>query len=40
MVLDRLLTRFRTMELAGDEPRHRDSLTLRGLLDLRMRFAA
>jgi cytochrome P450 len=40
VVLDRLLTRFRRMELAGEEPRHRDSLTLRGLLDLRMRFAA
>ncbi len=39
IVLDRLLSRFRTMELVGDEPRHRDSLTLRGLLELRMRFA-
>ena len=40
IVLDRLLTRFRHIELAGDEPRHRDSLTLRGLLDLRVRFTA
>jgi cytochrome P450 len=40
VVLDRLLERFGTMELVGDEPRRRDSLTLRGLVDLRLRFAA
>ena len=40
VVLDRLLTRFGTIELIGGEPQHRDSLTLRGLVDLRMRFAA
>jgi hypothetical protein len=40
VVLDRLLERFGTMELVGGQPRHRDSLTLRGLVDLRVRFAA
>ena len=40
IVLDRLLDRFATMELVGPPPTHRDSLTLRGLLDLRVRFAA
>ena len=40
VVLDRLLDRYSTMELVGGEPQHRDSLTLRGLVDLRMRFAA
>ena len=40
IVLDRLLDRFGTFELVGDQPAHRDSLTLRGLVDLRMRFAA
>lgn len=40
VVLDRLLSRFGTIELMGGEPEHRDSLTLRGLVDLRMRFAA
>ena len=40
VVLDRLLDRFATMELVGGEPERRDSLTLRGLVDLRMRFAA
>ena len=39
VVLDRLLDRFGTIELADDQPRHRNSLTLRGLLDLRLRFA-
>ena len=38
VVLDRLLDRFGTWELGGGEPRHRDSLTLRGLVDLRVRF--
>ena len=37
IVLDRLLDRFATMELLG-VPAHRDSLTLRGLVDLRVRF--
>ena len=40
VVLDRLLERFGTMELVGGPPQHRDSLTLRGLVDLRMRFAS
>ncbi len=40
VVLDRLLDRFGTMELVGGQPEHRDSLTLRGLVDLRMRFGA
>ena len=39
IVLDRLLDRFTTMELAGGPPAVRDSLTLRGLTDLRVRFA-
>ncbi|MDP8936294.1 MAG: cytochrome P450 [Actinomycetota bacterium] len=39
IVLDRLLDRFGVMELIG-VPAHRDSLTLRGLVDLRVRFAA
>jgi len=38
VVLDRLLDRFRTMELVGGEPTHRDSLTLRGLVGLHVRF--
>jgi len=40
VVLDRLLDRFPTMELVGAPPTHRDTLTLRGLVDLRVRFAA
>lgn len=40
IVLDRLLDRFTTMELVGGPPTVRDSLTLRGLVDLRIRFAA
>ena len=40
IVLDRLLDRFGTMELVGPPPIVRDSLTLRGLVDLRVRFAA
>lgn len=40
IVVDRLLDRFTTMELVGAPPTHRDSLTLRGLVDLRVRFAA
>jgi cytochrome P450 len=40
VVLDRLLDRFGAMELIGGQPQHRDSLTLRGLVDLRMHFAA
>jgi len=40
VVLDRLVDRFATMELVGGQPRHRDSLTLRGLVDLRVRFTA
>jgi cytochrome P450 len=40
VVLDRLLDRYATMELVGGPPGHRDSLTLRGLVDLRMTFAA
>lgn len=39
IVLDRLLDRFTTMELVGGPPTVRDSLTLRGLVDLRVRFA-
>ncbi|HJV08708.1 MAG TPA: cytochrome P450 [Acidimicrobiales bacterium] len=39
IVLDRLLARFSTMELAGGPPALRDSLTLRGLTDLRVHFA-
>jgi len=38
VVLDRLLDRFRTMELVGGEPAYRDSLTLRGLVALPVRF--
>jgi len=38
VVLDRLLHRFRTMELVGGDPVHRDSLTLRGLVALPVRF--
>ena len=38
VVLDRLLDRFSAIELVGGPPRHRDSLTLRGLVDLRLRF--
>ena len=40
IVLDRLLDRFATMELVGGPPTVRDSLTLRGLTDLRVRFGA
>ncbi len=40
VVLDRLLERFGRWELAGDQPGHRDSLTLRGLVDLRVRLTA
>jgi cytochrome P450 len=40
IVLDRLLDRFATLELVGGPPTVRDSLTLRGLTDLRVRFAA
>jgi cytochrome P450 len=40
IVLDRLLDRFGTWELVGAPPSHRDSLTLRGLVDLRVRFSA
>ena len=40
IVLDRLLDRFETMELVGGPPTVRDSLTLRGLSDLRVHFAA
>ncbi len=40
IVVDRLLDRFATIELVGDQPTHRDSLTLRGLVDLHVRFAA
>ncbi|MFN2506687.1 MAG: cytochrome P450 [Acidimicrobiales bacterium] len=38
IVFERLLDRFSTMELLVDQPRHRDSLTLRGLVDLPVRF--
>ena len=38
IVFDRLLSRFRTMELVGGRPTVRDSLTLRGLVDLKVRF--
>ena len=38
VVLDRLLERFGTMELLDDQPRHRDSLTLRGLVELPVTF--
>jgi len=40
VVLDRLLDRFATIELVGAPPTHRDSLTLRGLVDLRVRFTS
>ncbi|MGI8983464.1 MAG: cytochrome P450 [Acidimicrobiales bacterium] len=40
IVVDRLLDRFATIELVGGPPTVRDSLTLRGLVDLRVRFAA
>ena len=39
IVIDRLLDRFGTMELVGGPPTVRDSLTLRGLTDLRVHFA-
>jgi len=40
IVFDRLVARFGTMELVGGPPAVRDSLTLRGLVDLKVRFAA
>lgn len=40
IVLDRVLDRFATLELVGGPPTVRDSLTLRGLVDLRVHFAA
>ena len=40
IVLDRLLDRFGTWELVDDPPAYRDSLTLRGLVDLKVRFSA
>jgi cytochrome P450 len=40
IVLDRLLERFPTWELVDDAPTYRDSLTLRGLVDLKVRFSA
>ena len=40
IVFDRLLSRFGTMELVGGPPTVRDSLTLRGLVDLKVRFGA
>jgi len=40
IVLERLLERFATIELVDDHPTYRDSLTLRGLVDLRVHFAA
>jgi cytochrome P450 len=40
IVFDRLLSRFATMELVGGPPTVRDSLTLRGLVDLKVRFGA
>ena len=39
IVFDRLLDRFPTIELVGGTPPHRDSLTLRGLLELPVRFS-
>ena len=39
VVLDRILDRYQTIELVGGPPRHRDSLTLRGLVELPMRFS-
>lgn len=38
IVLDRLLDRFRTMELTGAPAVYRDRLTLRGLVDLKIHF--
>lgn len=38
VVLDRLLERFRSIELVDGDPVHRDSLTLRGLVALPVRF--
>lgn len=38
VVLDRLLDRFRSIEAVAGEPVHRDSLTLRGLVALPVRF--
>jgi len=40
IVLDRLLDRFTSMELVDEDVVYRDSLTLRGLTELRMRVAA
>ena len=40
IVVDRLLDRFATIELVDDHPIVRDSLTLRGLVDLRIHVAA
>jgi cytochrome P450 len=40
IVLDQLLDRFARMELVGGPPTVRDSLTLRGLVDLRVLFTA
>jgi cytochrome P450 len=40
VVFGRLLERFADMALAGDMPRYRDSLTLRGLADLPVAFRA
>jgi cytochrome P450 len=39
IVFDRLVDRFSKVELVGDPVCHRDSLTLRGLVDLRVRFS-
>lgn len=39
IVFDRLVERFATMELVGAPATYRDSLTLRGLLGLRVHFA-
>jgi cytochrome P450 len=38
VVLDRILQRFGHIELVDDQPPRRDSLTLRGLLELRLSF--
>jgi len=38
VVLDRLLERFQSIELVDGDPVHRDSLTLRGLVALPVRF--
>jgi len=40
VVLDRLLDRFRSIEAVDGDPVHRDSLTLRGLVALPVRFTA